>query len=151
MAPANMTRLIVSIVFFIILAVFTAMNVGFTTSINLFGYKIAEVSVVAVSISAMAVGILYSFALYLSNFLARSKATKVKRARVDAKAKEKELAAKEQTIREALGDEGRTTKEPSSEVNDAVIGEAAAGNAVPTPGKKKRRLPGLRRKSGGGA
>ena len=133
-----MARLIVSIVFFIILAVFVALNVGFDTSINLFGFKVEEISVVAVILGAMAVGILYSFSLYLSSYLARQRATKVKKVRDQTKVKEKELETKEKSLRASVEQKAREDIEGPS---DLLIGEAAAGNTSPEVREKRRTKP----------
>ncbi len=100
-----MVRLIISIVFFLILAVFIALNAQHTTDINFFGYQLEDISVVAVIIITMAVGVLYSFGLYLSSYLARKKQRKIKREKdIRKHAAEQAKAAKKQETAELAGD-----------------------------------------------
>lgn len=82
-----MVRIIVSVILLVLLAVLVSVNIGYTTSISLFGARvIGNVSVVAVSALSFAFGIVYSLFIYLGSFLHR----KAKR----------ELAAKSQTMKE---------------------------------------------------
>ena len=92
-----MTRLIISIVLFIILAVFIALNAGYSTQINLFGYFIESVSVAAVVTITLAAGVIYSFLLYLTNYFTkqRSERLKTQKNRNKQKAEELEVKAKE--------------------------------------------------------
>ena len=94
-----MTRLIISIVFFLVLAVFIALNAPFTTSVNLFGYRMDEVSIVAVIIVTMAVGVLYSFTLYFSNYLAKSRTERLKRKKEKNKLRAEELKTQETELK----------------------------------------------------
>ena len=95
-----MIRLIVSILLFIILAVFVALNAQYTTTVDLFGYEFKQVSVAAVVTVTLAVGVLYSFTLYVSNFLSKSRAERLKNQKRKNKEKATELAEKEKGIQE---------------------------------------------------
>ena len=62
-----MTRLVFSIIFLVVLAVFIAFNAQYTTDINLFGYRLEAVPTVAVVLLTLVAGVVYSFGLYLIN------------------------------------------------------------------------------------
>lgn len=143
-----MTRLIVSIIFFIILAVFTALNGGYSTALNLFGYKLESISIVAVIIGSMALGVIYSFALYLSNFLGRQKASKLKKNRDVTKAKELELKDRERDIQDAIEQEKESDSPALTESDEAEIGAAVAGSELPSKAGKKKKGRGILRKGG---
>jgi len=87
-----MVRLILNILLFIILAVFIAHNAQHMTTVDLFGYQIESVSIAAVVTIAMAVGIIYSFALYISNYLVKQRAHRAKELKAKNKEKAEELA-----------------------------------------------------------
>ena len=91
----DMIRLIISILLFIILAVFVALNAQYTTTVDLFGYEFKQVSVAAVVTVTLAVGVLYSFTLYVSNFLSKARAERLKSQKRKNKEKATELAEKE--------------------------------------------------------
>ena len=93
-----MIRLIISILLFIILAVFVALNAQYTTTVDLFGYEFEQVSVAAVVTVTLAVGVLYSFTLYVSNFLSKARAERLKSQKRKNKEKATELAEKEKDI-----------------------------------------------------
>ncbi len=94
-----MIRLIISIVFFLILAVFIALNAQNTTDINFFGYQLEGISVVSVIIITMAVGILYSFVLYITSYLTKSRQQKIKREK-DRNKKQAEQLKEQKSLRE---------------------------------------------------
>jgi hypothetical protein len=52
-----MARIIVTVILVVVLAVLVSMNLGFTTSVNLFGTRFDSVSVVAVAALSFAVGV----------------------------------------------------------------------------------------------
>jgi hypothetical protein len=67
-----MVRIIVSVILVVLLAILVSLNIGYTTSVNLFGARIVNtVSIVAVSALSFAFGIVYSFFLYLGSYLRR--------------------------------------------------------------------------------
>lgn len=134
-----MVRLIFSIVLFIILAVFVALNAQYTTTINFFSYVIEEVSVAAVVTITMAVGVLYSFMLYVSNYLAKARAERLKEQKLKNKERANELAAKEKAIEQAPA-ETAGNKPPAART------PAAGGASGDSPEKKKTGLFGKRKK-----
>ena len=92
-----MVRLIFSIIFLIILAVFIAFNAGFTTDVNLFGYKLEGIPMVAVVLLTLVAGVLYSFGLYLIAYFSKRSATKEKERKRKNIEKAKDLKTQEQT------------------------------------------------------
>jgi hypothetical protein len=66
-----MGRIIVTVILVVVLAVLVSMNLGFTTTVNLFGTKFENVSVVAVAALSFALGVVYSLVIYISKFLRR--------------------------------------------------------------------------------
>ena len=98
MLYSDMVRLILNIVILIVLAVFVALNMPFKTGLNLFGWRLEEVSVVAVNLVSLVVGVLYSFGFYIVNYMTRVRRSRLKeKSRVTQK-KEKELKAKEKDL-----------------------------------------------------
>ena len=66
-----MGRIIITAILVVVLAVIVSLNLGFTTSVNVFGTRIDNVSVVAVAALSFALGIVYSLFIYLGRFLHR--------------------------------------------------------------------------------
>lgn len=93
-----MVRLIFSILFFIILAVFIALNAQYTTSVNFFSYTLESVSIAAVVTITLAIGVVYSFMLYLSSYFAKSRSERLKQQKMKNKLKASELAEKAKEI-----------------------------------------------------
>ncbi|MFW6207885.1 MAG: DUF1049 domain-containing protein [Spirochaetota bacterium] len=102
-----MIRLVIHILLLAIVVVFVALNVGYTTSINLFGYMFENVSTVAVSLIAFIVGIIYSFFYYILNYFYKSGKKKARERTKLTKDKEKELKEKEAEM--------KTSKKASNE------------------------------------
>ena len=114
-----MARLIISIILFLVLAVFVVINVPYKTTINLFGLVIQDVSVVAVVLMSLVTGILYSFATYLINYLVKLRKQKLKKAHELNREKEKQLVEREKQLKSspqqaALPDEPRADRESES-------------------------------------
>jgi len=93
-----MVRLVFSIVFLVILAVFIAFNARFTTDVSLFGYQLTAIPTVAVVLLTLVAGVLYSFGLYLLTYFAKRRAVKAKELKKKNAEKEKELRTKEQEL-----------------------------------------------------
>jgi hypothetical protein len=66
-----MGRIIVTVILVVVLAVLVSMNLGLTTTVNLFGTKLENVSVVAVAALSFALGVVYSLIIYVSKSLRR--------------------------------------------------------------------------------
>ena len=91
-----MVRILVSVILLVMLAVLVSLNIGYTTSINLFGARIFDtVSVVAVAALSFAFGILYSFFIYLGNYLRRKAMHELAAKGQSMKAREKQLESRE--------------------------------------------------------
>lgn len=99
-----MFRVILSIVFLVILVVLIVLNLGYTTSFNLFGVKFEEIPVTAVALVAFAVGVLYSFAYYLGRYFSKVSKTRFRKRGEQIKAREQELKEKEKVLVEQAGD-----------------------------------------------
>lgn len=72
-----MVRIIVTIVLLLVLAVLVVLNVENMTSVNVFGWRIEQISVVAVGIVSFVGGALYSFFIYLASYLRRKRREKL--------------------------------------------------------------------------
>jgi uncharacterized integral membrane protein len=96
-----MIRLIFSIIFLVILAVFIAFNAQYTTDVNLYGYKLNAIPMVAVVLLTLVAGVLYSFGLYLITFFSRKRAEKEKELKRKNAEKAKELKNHEEELKQA--------------------------------------------------
>jgi len=117
-----MVRIIVSMVLLVVLAVLVSFNLGFTTSVSLFGARFEQVPVMAVALLSFAMGVVYSLFLYIGRFLQTRK-------REDLARRHKEVSERERKIAERESEAGR-----AAEV--AAQNEAAAPSAdsVEKPG-----------------
>jgi len=95
-----MFRVILSIVLLVILVVLIVLNLGYTTSFNLFGWKFEELPVTAVALVAFAVGVLYSFAYYLGRYFSKISKSKFRKRGERVKAREQALMDKEKELDE---------------------------------------------------
>ncbi len=85
----TMFRIIVSAILLIVLAVLVVLNLESTTSVNLFGREFADVSVVAIGLLSFVAGVVYSFIIYVGNYIARARRERVSKREKTVKAKEK--------------------------------------------------------------
>lgn len=91
-----MVRIIVSVILLVLLAVFVSQNIGYTTSVNLFGARIFDsVSMVAVSALSFAFGIVYSFFLYIGSYLRRKAKRELANKGRSVKEREKQMDSRE--------------------------------------------------------
>ena len=88
-----MVRLIVGVVILVLLGVLFAMNGANSTPLNLFGYRMENVPIIAVAIAGFVLGVLYSFILYFLRFLAR-------RRRASLKDKDREVRSRERSVQD---------------------------------------------------
>ncbi len=86
-----MISLIVNIFLLVALAAFVALNVPFTTSVNLFGYVAEDISTVAVILLSVVFGILFSFFFYLAESMRKARKHKQKERLKEIKVKEKQI------------------------------------------------------------
>ena len=132
-----MVRLVFSIIFLIILAVFIAFNAQYTTELSLFGYKMEAVPTVAVVLLTLVVGVVYSFGLYLITFFSKRRTVKEKNRKRTNEEKEKALKVQEQELKTARD----TMENPQSALPPAEdLSDAVSGSALPKRDKKKRGL-----------
>jgi phosphoglycerate-specific signal transduction histidine kinase len=99
-----MFRVVLSIVLLVILVVLIVLNLGYTTSFNVFGRKFEEIPVTAVALVSFAVGVIYSFAYYLGSYLARISKTRFRKRGEQVKVREQELKEKERELDEKVED-----------------------------------------------
>jgi F0F1-type ATP synthase membrane subunit b/b' len=109
-----MVRLILNIILFILLAVFVAINMPYTTTINLYGFVMEDISTVAVILITLAIGIVYSFITYFVNFLVKKRREKIKKTRQQAQEKEKQLKIKEKDFEAAQKQSAEAAAESKS-------------------------------------
>jgi len=86
-----MGRIIVTVVLVVVFAVFVALNIGFTTSVNLFGRRFDDVQVVSVVALSFAAGVVCSLFIYIGRSLNRRE----KRGLAD---RDRVLAEREKTL-----------------------------------------------------
>ncbi|MAG13671.1 MAG: hypothetical protein CMN78_03640 [Spirochaetales bacterium] len=138
-----MPRLVLSIIFLIILAIFIAFNAQYSTQLNLFGYKIENVSVVAVVILTLVVGVLYSFSLYVTSFFSKLRAEKIKSVKSKNVEREKVLQEQEQHLQDARTAVEQASTEPPPDSPD--LSDAVSGAAKAKPAAKKQKKPRAKR------
>ena len=98
-----MVRIIVSMLLLIVLAVLVSFNLGFTTSVSLFGARFDQVPVMAVALLSFATGVLYSLFLYIGRFLHTRKKESLAR-------RDKEVSERERKLAERESEAGRTAE-----------------------------------------
>jgi len=148
-----MFRIIFSAVLLVVLAVLVVFNLDSTSTVNLFGREFENVSVVAIGLVSFVAGVVYSFIIYLGNYIARGRRDRLsKRERT---VKEKEKAEKKQKKRgdaaPALmpGSGGDTAPQQGASESDRTSGDGAvpsAGAAADTGRSGSGGLLGRRRK-----
>jgi len=134
-----MFRVIISIVLLVILVVLIVLNLGYTTSFNLFGWKFEELPVTAVALVAFAVGILYSFAYYVGRYFSKISKSKFRKKGEQVKARELELKEKERELVEQAEEivEPRGPLQTSAGDSEGDPSKAPATKAK--AGRKKRK------------
>ncbi|UCF98988.1 MAG: DUF1049 domain-containing protein [Spirochaetaceae bacterium] len=131
-----MFRVILSIVLLVILVVLIVLNLGYNTSFNLFGWKFEEIPVTAVALVSFAVGVIYSFAYYLSRYFSKISKTKFRKRGEQVKARELELKEKEKELVEQAQDieQGQV----QTRAGEAEGGFPQARQAKAKSGRRKR-------------
>lgn len=89
-----MFRIVFSAILLVVLAVLVVLNLESTTTVNLFGRQFQDVSVVAIGLVAFVAGVVYSFIIYVGNYIARSRRERLSKR--ERSVKEKEKAEKKQ-------------------------------------------------------
>jgi uncharacterized integral membrane protein len=145
-----MFRIVFSAALLIVLAVLVVLNLDSTTNINLFGRQFENVSVVAVGLVAFVAGVVYSFIIYVGNYISRSRREKLSKREKTVKQKEKA----EKKGRKALpsAGDGGTDESPAAAGTGQSGGTVDAPGGAPVTGGGKRNSGGLfkrlKRKSG---
>src|SRR6056297_1233304 len=125
-----MIRLVIHIILLAIVVAFVALNVGYTTSINLFGYMFSDISTVAVTLVAFIVGIIYSFFYYVLNYFNKSGKQKIRDRSKKAKDKEKALKEREEELKD---------RDPAKKELDPPEEESSAQQNVVSAEKQKKK------------
>ena len=125
-----MVRLIVGVVILVLLGVLFAMNGANSTPLNLFGYRMENVPIIAVAIAGFVLGVLYSFILYFLRFRAR-------RRRASLKDKDREVRSREKVVQDQ---EKRleTLAEDLSAANGPGQGSGLEEPGARSTGKRRR-------------
>jgi uncharacterized membrane protein YdfJ with MMPL/SSD domain len=114
-----MARIIVTVILVVVLAVLVSMNLGFTTSVNIFGTRFDNVSVVAVAALSFAVGVVYSLFIYIGRFLHR-------RAKRGLATRDRDLAERERDLASRHADADRAPATVESKTRPAAEGAVGA-------------------------
>jgi uncharacterized integral membrane protein len=115
-----MVRIIISMLLLIVLAVLVSFNLGFTTSVSLFGARFDQVPVMAVALLSFATGVLYSLFLYIGRFLHTRKKENLAR-------RDKEVSERERKLAERESGGGRPTE--AGRAAEAAAAEPASPGA----------------------
>jgi uncharacterized integral membrane protein len=116
----SVVRLIVGVLILVVLAVLFAMNAGNRTDLNLFGYRIEQVSVVIVAVASFILGVLYSFIVYFLRFIDRRRRAAMKSR--DEQVRTRERAVKDQEKRLETLEENLSTAHPEAMTEEAPRG-----------------------------
>jgi uncharacterized integral membrane protein len=120
---AAVVRLIVGVLILIVLGVLFAMNGTNVTNINLFGYQMQDVPIIAVAIAGFVLGVLYSFILYFMRFLAR-------RRRASLQNRDRSVRERERTVQD---------REKRLETLEEDLDTAGEGIPEETPRERRRK------------
>jgi uncharacterized integral membrane protein len=123
-----MVRIIVSMLLLIVLAVLVSFNLGFTTSVSLFGARFDQVPVMAVALLSFATGVVYSLFLYIGRFLHTRK-------REDLARRDKEVSERERKLAERESEASRTAE---ATADTAAALPAADSTEKPVPARTWR-------------
>ena len=126
-----MIRLIVGVVILILLGVLFAMNGKNEANVNLFGYQMESVPIIAVAIAGFVLGVLYSFVLYFMRFVHRRRRASLQERDRMVRDREKSLVDREKEL--------ESMAEGLEETRAAGQGPAGQGNGEPPEGKRRRR------------
>jgi uncharacterized integral membrane protein len=113
-----MGRVLFSVILLVVLIVFIVLNLGPTTSLNLFGARFQSVPVVAIALLSFVLGVIYSFALYVGQHFRKASHQRLEKRHQEVQERERKLAAAEdaalrqprQTPREAPADPTKPTR-----------------------------------------
>ena len=120
-----MFRVILSIVLLVVLGVMIVLNLGYTTSFNLFGWKFEEIPVTAVALVSFAVGVLYSFAYYLGRYFSKISKAKSRKRGEQVKIREQELKEEERVLVEKADDVEEAKRQPQTSAGEPEGGKTS--------------------------
>jgi len=123
-------RLIVGVVILVLLGVLFAMNGANSTPLNLFGYRMENVPIIAVAIAGFVLGVLYSFILYFLRFLARRRRASLKDRDLEVRSRERSVQDKEKHL--------ETLAEDLSAANGPGQGSGLEEPGARSTGKRRR-------------
>ncbi len=121
-----MVRLIVGVLILILIGVLFALNGNNTAPVNLFGYQMQDVPVIAVAIAGFVLGVLYSFILYFMRFLAR-------RRRASLQGRDRAVRDRERTVQD------REKRLETLEEDLDTTGSAPGGMTEEAPRGRRRK------------
>jgi len=119
-------RLIVGVVILILLGVLFALNGTNVTNLNLFGYQMENVPIIAVAIAGFVLGVLYSFILYFMRFLARRRRASLQDRDRAVRDRERTVQDREKEL-ETLAEGVEDTREVRQGTGGRDTGEQPAG------------------------
>ena len=120
-----MFRVILSIVLLVILVVLIVLNLGYTTSFNLFGWKFEEIPVTAIALVSFAVGVLYSFAYYLGRYFSKISKAKFRKRGEQVKTREQELKEEARVLVEKADDIEEAKPQPQTNAGEPEGGKTS--------------------------
>lgn len=115
-----MGRIVFSVILLVLLTVLIVMNLGPTTTVNLFGARFQSVPVVAVAMLSFALGVVYSLLLYIGQYFHRASRQRLAKRHQDVTERERKLASS------TGGPEG--AQEPSAQVQPADEQRPSSGD-----------------------
>lgn len=95
-----MTRLVVHVLFLVVLAVLIGLNASYQTTLNLFGARFQNVSVVVVILLSVAIGVLYALFAFVTNSVARRRRGRQQQQTIQSQQREKRLDERERDLQE---------------------------------------------------
>lgn len=93
-----MTSLVVHVLFLIVLAVLIGFNVSYQTTINLFGAKLENVSVIVVILLSVVIGVLYALFAFATSSVIRRRRRKQQDQTMQNRQREKKLEEREKDL-----------------------------------------------------
>ena len=129
-----MFRIIVTVIFLIAITILIVMNVGSTSDVNVFGWKLEQLSVAVVAIVSFVAGVIYSFVFYLISYLERGRRERLAKRKKKLKDQATDLKNREQEV-------GDLAQESRQQLETAQKMQEPAG--TPNPGRARRAMAGL--------
>ena len=133
-----MARIVFSIVFLVALAILIIMNIGNAASVNVFGWKVADLSVTVVAIVSFVAGVLYSFVFYLISYLERGRKDRLTKKKQKLKNQEQELKTREQEVGD-LAQQSKRQLETAKTMSLPEPAQARGGPLASLFGRRKSR------------